>query len=160
MPSKAARPRPPASHRLDIYIIDSGWGSTAHRVLAKNLDIIQSYMVPGDNLFILSPPQSIEFLKSHPGLIRRDPLVVMIDRLAEKLKNTSGYGIRLSLGGIHRVSHIETAIKALLQLINNRRKMPDLCLAVREHLHKADIKGAVEIIMEEFGAEHASEESA
>ena len=91
--------------RLDIYIIDSGWESPAHTYLDSVIDLFKAYLTE-HNLYILSPEQSIAFLKEHPQYIGSDPIIVVIDKIARNLNNHEGFGTQLELGLIkdpHRI---------------------------------------------------------
>ncbi len=139
-----------AQSRLDIYIIDSGWDSLAHRVLQHSLDLFTAYLTE-HNVYVLTPEQSTAFLKEHPELIGKDPIIAIVDDLARKLNNPHGFGTRLELGLVNDAFRLECLLKMFLQIVNDKMNIFDIAYTFRKHNHKEGIKGAVEIIMESFG---------
>jgi hypothetical protein len=140
-----------AQSRLDIYIIDSGWDSLPHRVLHRSLDLFKTYLTD-HNVYILTPEQSAAFLKQHPDLIGKDPIIAIVDGLARKLNNPSGFGTRLELGLVHDAYRLEYLLKMFLQIVNTKTDILDITETFREHNHKEGVRGAIEIIMESFGS--------
>lgn len=150
--ARAARARP--NTKLDLYIIDCGWDSEGHYVLQKNIDVIKAFAVPNEDVYVLTRPQSIEFIKAHPTLIRREPLLLMLDRqLANQPGHASYSGVCLCLGGQTNISKVNFMLKTFLRVLVNRRAMSDICGEIRRFLHKERLQGALEIIMEEFRRE-------
>lgn len=138
------------SSRLDVYIVDSGWDSVAHRVLNRSLDLFKSYLRI-HNLYILSTEQSVQLLTEHSDLLGKDPVILVVDPLARALNNPSGYGARVVLGLIEDEHRVEWLIKMFLRVVNTHIKTLDIAHTFREHNHKEGVKGAVEIIVESFG---------
>ena len=136
--------------RLDIYIIDSGWDSLAHNYLQSVIDLFKAYLTD-HNLYILSPEQSVAFLKEHPRLIGKDPIIAVVDKLARALDNPDGFGTRLELGLIKDPYRIEWLIKMFLRIVNDRKEILDIAYTFRKYNHKEGIRGAIEIIMESLG---------
>ena len=142
------------SSKLDLYIIDCGWDSVGHCVLQKNMDVIKAFAVPNEDVYVLTGPQSIEFLKIHPELIRREPLILMLDRQLGTHSGHASYGgVCLCLGGQVNINKVNLMLKTFMRVLVNRRNMHDICSEMRKFLHKERVQGAVEIIMEEFGRE-------
>ena len=139
-----------AKSRLDIYIIDSGWDSLAHHVLHRFLDLFKAYLTE-HNVYMLSPEQSVAFLKQHPGLIGKDPIIAIVDDLARKLNNPYGFGTRLELGAVNDPLRLEQLLKMFLQVVNDRKSILDIAYTFRELNHKEGVKGALDIVMESFG---------
>jgi hypothetical protein len=135
---------------LDIYVIDSGWKTLAHKILVGEMDLFKAYLKE-HNLFILSPEQSVAFLKEHPEMIGRDPIIAVVDKLARDLDNPDGFGTRLELGGIHDPKRIHWLIQMFVRVINSKSEILDIANTFRKYNHKAGVKGAVEIVMETFG---------
>ncbi len=136
--------------RLDIYIIDSGWDSLAHRVLQRSLDLFRAYLTDHD-VYVLTPKQSTAFLKQHPELIGKDPIIAIVDGLARKLQNPDGFGTRLELGLVNDEYRLECLLKMFLQIVNDKTSIFDIAYTFRKYNHKEGIKGAIDIIMESFG---------
>ena len=133
--------------RLDIYIIDSGWESLAHTYLASVIDLFKAYLTE-HNLYILSPEQSIAFLKEHPHYIGRDPIIAVVDKIARTLNNPEGFGAQLELGLIEDPHRIEELIKMFVRIVNNKDRILEIAHAFRKYNHKEGIKGALDIVME------------
>lgn len=131
---------------LDIYIIDSGWESLAHTYLASVIDLFKAYLTE-HNLYILSPEQSIAFLKKHPHSIGRDPIIVAVDKIARTLNNPEGFGTQLELGLIKDPHRIEELIKMFVRIVSNKDKILEIAHAFRKYNHKEGIGGALDIIM-------------
>lgn len=136
--------------RLDIYIIDSGWDSLPHRVLHRSLDLFKAYLTD-HNVYVLTPEQSTAFLKQYPDLIGKDPIIAIVDGLARKLSNPSGFGTRLELGLVNDAYRLEYLLKMFLQIVNTKTDILDIAYTFREHNHMEGVKGAIDIIMESFG---------
>lgn len=136
--------------RLDIYVIDSGWDSVPHRVLCNSLDLIKNYLT-NHNLYVLSPDQSTKLLSSHPELIERDPILMVVDPLALKLNNAHGYGARLVLGQIYDESRIEWLIRMFLRVVNTHTETLDIAHTFQRYNYREGVKGAIEIVFESFG---------
>jgi len=136
--------------RLDIFIIDSGWKSLAHTYLASVIDLFKAYLTE-HNLYILSPEQSIAFLKEHPYYIGRDPIIVVVDKMARTLNNPEGFGTQLELGPIEDPHRIEGLIKMFVSIVNDKEKILEIAQTFRKYYHKEGIEGAIDIIMETLG---------
>ena len=132
--------------RLDIYIIDSGWESLAHTYLASVIDLFKAYLTE-HNLYILSPEQSVAFLQEHPHYIGRDPIILVVDKIARTLNNPEGFGAQVELGLIKDPHRIEGLIKMFVRIVNNKDKILEIGHAFREYNHKEGTKGALDIIM-------------
>jgi hypothetical protein len=136
--------------RLDIYVIDSGWDSAAHRVLCNSLGLIKNYLV-NHNLYVLSPDQSTKLLSAHSELIEKDPVLMVVDPLALKLRNPHGYGARLVLGQIYDESRVEWLIRMFLRVVNTHTETLDIAHTFQEYNYREGVKGAIEIVFESFG---------
>ncbi len=138
--------------KLDVYIIDSGWDSVAHRVLEGAEDLFETYL-SDHNLYKLTRDQSIELLRKHPDIIGKDPVVMVVDKLARVLENPSGYGARLMLGLVHDKQRVEWLIKMFLRVVNTHAETLDIAHTFQEMNYKEGIKGTVEIVMESIGTQ-------
>lgn len=136
--------------RLDVYIIDSGWDCPAHRVLVNSLDHFTAYL-SDNNLYVLTREQSIAFLKAHPELIGKGPIVAVVDRLAKKLGNPHGYGVRLCLGTFHDPQQLDWVLRLFARAINTKTETLDIAHTFSVYGQKLGFQGAVEIIMESVG---------
>ena len=135
---------------LDIYIIDSGWNSLAHRHLEGELELFKAYIIE-HNVHVLSRKQSVAFLKRHHELIGRDPIIAVVDRLARNMNNPDGFGTCLELGMIDDPARIDWLLKMFVRVINSKSEILDIANTFRKHNYKEGIKGTIEIIMESLG---------
>jgi len=149
--------------RLDVYVIDSGWDSLPHRVLSRALEMIKKYL-SAHNLFILSPEQSVAFLKRHPHLVGRDPLLTVVDPKALRQNSKSGYGASVALGRFHWVlgradngnpdeKELQAMVKMFLRLVNCHDGTRNIADEFRRFNHKEGTKGTLEIVMDSLGKE-------
>ena len=142
--------------RLDIYIVNSGWDSMQSRVLMKSLDLIKAY-IKRHNLFILSPEQSVRMLSAHPDMIGKDPLIIVVDKLAQQLKSPHGYGAQVALGLCHDEARVQWLIRMFLRVVNTHSETLDIAYTFQEFNHKEGVKGAIEIMVESietYGGRH------
>ena len=136
--------------QLNVYVIDAGWNTTAHHCLVDSLPLFRQFLT-AHNLYVLDRRQSVEFLKRHPMLMGKDPVVAVVDNLARKLKSPNGYGARLCLGLIDNPALINWLVRMFLRIINTHVATLDIAHTFRFYSHKEGIRGAVEIIMENLG---------
>lgn len=139
--------------RLDIYIVNSGWDSMQSRILMRSLDLIKAY-IKRHNLYILSPEQSVRMLSGHPDLIGKDPLIIVVDKLAKTLQSPHGYGAQVALGLCDDENRVEWLIRMFLRVVNTHSETLDIAYTFQEFNHKEGIKGAIDIIadsLEAFG---------
>ena len=136
--------------KLDVFIIDAGWDSVAHQVLHREMPLIKTYLTT-HNLYVLTPEQSIRLLTSHPQMIGKDPILMVVDKFARALANPHGYGARIHLGTISEEHHVLWLIRMFLQIVNNHSETLDIAYTFQQYNYKEGIKGTVEIVMESFG---------
>jgi hypothetical protein len=151
------------SLRLDVYVIDSGWESLPHRVLSRSIKMMQRYL-SAHNLYILSPEQSVEFLKNHPHLMGRDPLLAVVDPQARRQDSKSGFGASVALGRFSWVlgrpenpapdeAKLQAMIKMFLRIVTCHDGTKSIADEFRRFNHKEGTRGTLEIVMDSLGQE-------
>jgi len=149
--------------KMDIYIVDSGWESLPHRVLRGSMEMIKRFL-SGHNLYILSPEQSVAFLRRHPHLVGRDPLLAVVDPGARRANARAGFGASVSLGRYFWVlgdaddpnpdhQQLQAMIKMFLRLVNCHDGTKNIAAEFRRFNHKAGARGTLEIVMDSLGKE-------
>ena len=79
-----------AGPRFQIFVIDAGWDSPAHRVLRQNFGLLHD-LQKGERIYVLSREKSIEFIRQVEESQR---LTVFLIGLRESLHNTTvGLGL-------------------------------------------------------------------
>src|SRR5215472_16279401 len=65
-PKQAAQRASPVNEepRFQIFIVDGGWNSPAHKVLHENFGMLRK-LARNDPIYVLSREKSIEFIYSH-----------------------------------------------------------------------------------------------
>jgi len=151
------------SRRLDVYVVDSGWHSAPHLVLRRSMGMVERYLT-GHNLFVLTEEQSVAFLKKHPHLVGRDPLLVVVDPRARAENQREGFGASLVLGRTAWVlgrkenevpddKMLLGMIKMFLRLVNCHDGSKNIAGEFRKFNHKEGTKGILEIVMDSLGQE-------
>jgi hypothetical protein len=149
-PRAVAEPgRPPdqamGSPRFRIFIIDSGWHSTARRVLRDNMVLLQD--LTHDPVYLLDKDRSVALLIRHRSMIGRDPIIIVHDmlELSRGRDPDRVHGMRVHLGLLRK----EQAVLAALQTLTNflaRFRMGDLLEEeIRKKLRMEGLAGAIEI---------------
>lgn len=158
-PAPAAGPSvPPAAASkkrvLDVFYIDSGWNNPVCAAVRENLPAMAEYLHE-HRFFVMSPQQSMEFIRRHPGLIGEDPIVLVLDRTAagEKTPNRS-CGFRLSLGCVKSPESAVAMLKWAVQLTvtANTAEMADI---ISKSAHRETVQGVIELMGE--GSSHLIE---
>jgi hypothetical protein len=143
---------PPATtehaSRFQFFIIDSGWKSTAAKVLRDNFRMIREFQ-NSDPLYVLSRQQSVELIRKNPKMIGKDPILLVHDLHAKGGRGEVGYhGFRLNLGLIRNEAQALEVLQEFLSFVANHRQSADIEEEIRKHLHRAGIDGAIEVIRE------------
>ncbi len=156
MPVEAAAEgtdQPPAVSRFRIFIIDSCWNSAAHKTLRENFYLIRD-LQKEDPIFVLDREKSIAFIRGHPSLIGKDPIVLVHDLHAMRGHGADGFhGFRLHLGVIRKQEQALMALQSFAYFLNTHRNSTDLEASIRGKLRQEGFLGAVEIIL--HGEAHA-----
>ena len=146
----AARPARSATAgpRFQIFIIDAGWDSPAHRVLRQNFGLLYD-LQRGELVYVLNREKSIEFIRRHrAALLGKDPIIIVHDLEALGAGGTSGFhGFRLHLGLLRTPEQALLALQAFSRFLNVNRQSADLEALIRAQLRREGFFGAIEIIM-------------
>ena len=148
-PTRAAQPHSPADEepRFQIFIVDGGWNSPAHRVLHENFGMLRD-LAKNDPIYVLSREKSIEFALSHPSLLGKGPAIVVHDLAALREGGAAGFhGFRLHLGLMRSVEQALLALELFTRFLATHRRSLDLEADIRRNLRREGIIGAIEIIM-------------
>jgi len=148
-PSQAAQPAGPVAEepRFQIFIVDGGWNSPAHKVLRENFGMLRN-LAKGDPIYVLSREKSIEFILSQPSLLGKGPAIVAHDLAALREGGTGGFhGFRLHLGLMHSEEQALLALELFARFLATHRQSTDLEAEIRRDLRREGIIGAIEIIL-------------
>ena len=144
---QSARPAT-AGPRFQIFIIDAGWDSPAHRVLRRNFGLLRD-LQKGERIYVLSREKSIEFIRRHRSeLLGKDPIIAVHDLDALGSTGTAGFhGFRLHLGLLRTEEQALLALQAFSRFLNANRQAADLEAVIRAQLRREGFLGAIEIIL-------------
>ena len=144
---QSARPAT-AGPRFQIFIIDAGWDSPAHRVLRRNFGLLRD-LQRGERIYVLSREKSIEFIRGHRAdLVGKDPIIAVHDLEALGSTGTAAFhGFRLHLGLLRTEEQALLALQAFSRFLNANRQAGDLEALIRAQLRREGLFGAIEIIL-------------
>lgn len=137
-----------AGPRFQIFVIDAGWDSPAHRVLQRNFGLLRD-LQKGEPIYVLSREKSIEFIRRHRALLLgKDPIIAVHDMDALGASGTAGFhGFRLHLGLLRTEEQALLALQAFSRFLSANRQSADLEALIRAQLRREGFLGAVEIIL-------------
>ena len=136
-----------AAPRFQIFIVDPGWNSPAHRVLRENFGMVRN-LAKGDPIYVLSREKSIAFALSQPSLIGKGPAIIVHDLAALRKGGATGFhGFRLHLGLLRTEQQALLALQSFTRFLATHRQSVDLEAEIRRDLRREGIIGAIEIIM-------------
>ena len=136
-----------AAPRFQIFIVDPGWSSPAHRVLRENFGMVRN-LAKGDPIYVLSREKSIAFTLSQPSLIGKGPAIIVHDLAALREGGATGFhGFRLHLGLLRTEQQALLALQSFTRFLATHRQSVDLEAEIRRDLRREGIIGAIEIIM-------------
>jgi hypothetical protein len=145
-PATAPRDSTAPGPRFHFFLIDSGWNSAAARVIRDNIGMITRFQ-NDDPLFILDQAQSTALMRRHPHLIGKDPILLARDLLARGADGSGEYhGFHLNLGLVKDPVTAVAGLRKFLHLLAVHRQGGDIEIAVKEQLHRAGLKGAIEVL--------------
>ncbi|WP_045226574.1 hypothetical protein [Methyloterricola oryzae] len=134
--------------RFHFFLIDTGWKSTAARVIRDNFRMIREFQ-NHDPLYVLSREQSVKLIRENPDLIGKDPIILVHDLQAKGGRGESGYhGFRLCLGLIKNSQQALKAMQEFLRFLHSHRNCADIEQAIRQKLHRQGLEGAIDVIRE------------
>ena len=137
-----------ATPRFQIFIIDAGWNSAAHKVLRENFALL-SDLQKGDPIYVLSREKSVEFIRrNYADLVGKDPIIAAHDLdLLHRSGTTGFHGFRLHLGLLRTEQQALLALQAFCRFLATHRQSVDLEAEIRKDLRREGIIGAIEIIL-------------
>jgi hypothetical protein len=148
----AQAPRPKggdsaAAPRFQIFIIDAGWNSPARKVLHENFVFLLD-LQQGDPIYVLGKQKSLAFLRRHPSLMGKGPVIAVHDLNVLRESGTSGFhGFRLHLGLMRSEQQALLALQTFARFLATHRQSVDLEAEIRRDLRREGIIGAIEIIL-------------
>lgn len=132
--------------RFHFFLIDSGWNSSAARVVRDNIGMITRFQ-NNDPLFILDQDQSTALLRRHPHLIGKDPILLARDLQARGASDGSEYhGFHLNIGLIRDPVVAVEGLRKFLHFLAVHRHSADFEADIRQKLHREGLRGAVEVL--------------
>jgi hypothetical protein len=136
-----------AAPRFQIFIVDPGWNSPAHRVLRENFGMLCN-LAKGDAIYVLSREKSIAFTLSQPSLIGKGPAIIVHDLAALREGGATGFhGFRLHLGLLRTEEQALLALQSFTRFLATHRQSVDLEAEIRTDLRREGLAGAIEIIL-------------
>jgi hypothetical protein len=133
--------------RFHIYIVDTGWNSVARKVLQENLTLWQD-LTRDDPVYVLDRDMSVEFLRRHPSLIGRDPIIFAHDLWEIRRSGTSRvHGVRVHLGLLRHEEKVLQAMKLFARFLSTQRMSANLEDVMRRRLRREGLAGAFELAM-------------
>ena len=148
-PSRAVQRGSPVHEepRFQIFIVDGGWNSHAHRVLHENFRMLRD-LAKNDPIYVLSREKSIELSLKYPSFLGKGPAIVVHDLAAVCEGRATGFrGFKLHLGLMHRAEQALLALELFTRFLATHRRSVDLEAEIRGDLRREGIIGAIEIIL-------------
>ena len=137
-----------AAPRFQIFIVDGGWNSPAHKVLHENFGMLRD-LTKGNPIYVLSREKSIEFILSQPSLLGKGPAIIVHDLAALREGGTGSFhGFRLHLGLMHSEEQALLALELFARFLATHSRSVDLEAEIRRDLRREGIIGAIEIILD------------
>jgi hypothetical protein len=139
---------------LDVFFIDSGWNNPVCTAVRENLPAVAEYL-QGHRFFVMTPQQSMSFIRRHPALIGEDPILLVLDRAAAVNKNSSNScGFRLSLGSVRNPEAAVSMLKWAIQLTMTANSA-EMANIISKSAHRETLQGVIELMGE--GSSHLIE---
>jgi hypothetical protein len=137
---------PGSEARFRVFVIDTGWNETAHRVLRKQIPLFDTLM--GDTpTYWLDRRTSVALLRKHRELIGRDPILCVHDLRAVKRRGTLGvHGLRLHLGLLRSEDALTRALQMVMHFLARHEVSSNFEAEVRSRLQLEGLRGAIAIM--------------
>jgi hypothetical protein len=114
-----------------------------HENFAFLLDLQQ-----GDPIYVLDRQKSLAFVRVHPSMLGKGPIIVVHDLNALRESGIGGFhGFRLHLGLMRSEDQALLALQAFTRFLATHRQSIDLETEIRRDLRREGILGAIEIIL-------------
>jgi hypothetical protein len=135
-----------AELRFAVFVIDTGWNETAHKVLRKHIGLFDA-LVGGAATYWLDTEGSVAILRRHRELIGRDPILCVHDLQTVRRHGTKGvHGLRLHLGLLRNEDALTRALQLLMNFLARHQMSDDFEAEVHRRLHLEGLRGAVTIM--------------
>jgi hypothetical protein len=136
-----------AAPRFQIFVIDAGWNSPAHKILKENFSLLRA-LQKGDPIYVLNREKSIEYIRRNRSLIGKDPIIAVHDLNALRATGTTRFhGFRLHLGLLRTGEQVLLALQLFSRFLVTHRQSADLEALIRARLRHEGILGGIEIIL-------------
>ena len=137
---------PGSESRFRVFVIDTGWNETAHRVLRKQIPLFDTLI--GDTpTYWLDRRTSVALLRKHRELIGRDPILCVHDLRAVKRRGTLGvHGLRLHLGLLRSEDALTRALQMVMHFLARHEVSSNFEAEVRSRLQLEGLRGAIAIM--------------
>jgi hypothetical protein len=127
-------------------LLDTGWNSAVSKLVHAHLTLLWNFE-RHDTLYILTPEQSVEFLKLAPELIGNDPIIIVYDlHKSTHHANRNYHGFRLNLGLIRHPEQALARLQEFVRFIEINRSADDLYQKVTKELHREGWQGMIKVI--------------
>ncbi len=132
--------------RFQVFVIDTGWNETAHRVLRKQIPLFDT-LTGNTPTYWLNRATSVALLRRHRELIGRDPIVCVHDLRAIKRPGTLGvHGLRLHLGLLRSEDALTRALQMLVHFLARHEVSSNFEAEVQSRLQLEGLRGAIAIM--------------
>jgi hypothetical protein len=137
------------AQRFNFFLIDTGWNEGVSKLVHKHFPRLLHNHNPHDQLFILTPEQSVEVLRFAPYEIGHDPLVLVYDLYAPNKEAANSYkGFRLALGMLKHPEQAMVRLQEFFRFIVMHRHSTCLERDIRRELHREGIDGMIKVLRE------------
>ena len=142
------RPANDATKRFDIFLIDTGWNTSISKLVRSHMPLLYQYQCQ-ESLYLLTPEESVEIVRSAPEFIGRDPTVLVYDLCAPTgRKHRDYHGFHLSLGRFKNPAQALSRLQEFIRFLIEHRSSVALDTEVRRELHREGAKGLIKILRE------------
>ncbi len=134
--------------RFNVFLIDTGWNHSVSKLVR---DYLPTLFTPHtkDSLYVLSPEQSVEILKTAPKAIGHDPIILVYDLYGISGGRTSKYkGFRLNLGLIRHGEQAMARLQEFVRFIAVHRASTKMDQDIKKELHHVGFEGMMKILRE------------
>ncbi|MFO0902547.1 MAG: hypothetical protein U0939_06065 [Pirellulales bacterium] len=107
--------------RLDIYVIDTGWNPRAQSLLDEHLALFAAFLAQ-QNVYRLTPEQSLDILRRSPELAGCDPILMVLDSDARLERPHLGYGFRFCLGAVTPEERYGEELRRVFQMMTETQR--------------------------------------
>ncbi len=139
----------PDAQRFNFFLIDTGWNEPISKLVQKHFPKHLHHHSPKDQLFILTPEQSVEVLRQAPYEIGHDPVILVYDLYSRDVGKARNYkGFRLALGMIRHPEQAMARLQEFFRFLVMNRQSEHLDREIRRSLHREGFEGMIKILHE------------